>query len=195
MVFCYLRSGVSIFPEIRAIVFNNNQTWSNPVLVKSGVNFVDAFFIDNTVRWGDYTGIAFKYNPISPEVWVSGCYGSSQNLFNTNYNCFNNWIAQITDVSQNITENDISSKTDLHLFPNPVIDLFNLEFDVTTNGSVKIDVSDMTGKLVTTLFNGHLKLGRNSLTFNKSALQSGTYILSVKTDSNTLLAQKIIVKQ
>jgi len=195
VIFCYLRSGASIFPETRAIVFDNNQTWSNSILVKSGVNFVDAFQYDNTVRWGDYTGIAFKYNPTNPEVWVSGCYGSSQNLFNTNYNCFNNWIAQITDIKTNTTEYNSINNNDIKLFPNPAIDLFNLEFNVTINGNVKIDITDLTGKVLSTLFNGNLKAGKNSLTFNKNALLSGTYIITIKTSNVTLLSKKLIIEQ
>ena len=195
VIFCYLRSGASIFPETRAIVFDNNQTWSNSILVKNGVNFVDAFQYDNTVRWGDYTGIAFKYNPTNPEVWVSGCYGSSQNLFNTNYNCFNNWIAQITDIKTNTTEYNSINNNDIKLFPNPAIDLFNLEFNVTINGNVKIDITDLTGKVLSTLFNGNLKAGKNSLTFNKNALLSGTYIITIKTSNDTLLSKKLIIEQ
>lgn len=195
VIFCYLRSGASIFPETRAIVFDNNQTWSNSILVKNGVNFVDAFQYDNTVRWGDYTGIAFKYNPTNPEVWVSGCYGSSQNLFNTNYNCFNNWIAQITDIKTNTTEYNSINNNDIKLFPNPAIDLFNLEFNVTINGNVKIDITDLTGKVLSTLFNGNLKAGKNSLTFNKNALLSGTYIITIKTSNVTLLSKKLIIEQ
>ncbi len=195
LIFCYLRSGASICPETRAIVFDNNQTWSNSILVKNGVNFVDAFQYDNTVRWGDYTGIAFKYNPTNPEVWVSGCYGSSQNLFNTNYNCFNNWIAQITDIKTNTTEYNSINNNDIKLFPNPAIDLFNLEFNVTINGNVKIDITDLTGKVLSTLFNGNLKAGKNSLTFNKNALLSGTYIITIKTSNVTLLSKKLIIEQ
>jgi len=194
VIFCYLRSGASIFPETRAIVFDTNQTWSNSILVKSGVNYVDAFQFDNTVRWGDYTGIAYKYNPTNPEVWVSGCYGSSQNLFNTNFNCFNNWIGQITSGQLSITDDNLDNKIYFKLFPNPIINLFNLEFDVVNTGNIKIDITDMTGKVVTTLFNGILKSGKNSLTFNRNALSRGAYILKMNTVNDTLLTTKLIVQ-
>ena len=195
VIFCYLRSGASIFPETRAIVFDNNQSWSNSILVKAGVNYVDAFQFDNSVRWGDYSGISFKYNPMSCEVWVSGCYGSSQTLFNTNYNCFNNWIAQITDITLSTKDNSLNNKKNFVLFPNPIIDLFNIEFDVAANGNVEIDVMDMTGKVVITLFKGNLKSGRNLLTFNRNALSSGTYVLTVKTDVKNIIAKKIIIQK
>lgn len=194
VIFCYLRSGVSIFPETRAIVFDNNQTWSNSILVKSGVNYVDAFEYDNTVRWGDYTGIAFKYNPSNPEVWVSGCYGSSQTLFNTNYNCFNNWIAQITDVALSANENNSEEKYNTNVFPNPIIDLFSLAFEIPKQGFTKIYLTDLTGKVVSTLFNGNLKKGKNVLTFNRNAMASGTYFLMIESAETIVKTEKIIIQ-
>jgi hypothetical protein len=193
VIFCYLRSGTSIFPETRVVVFDNNQNWSNSVLVKNGVNYVDAFQYDNTVRWGDYTGIAFKYNPSNPEVWVSGCYGSNQTLFNTNYNCFNNWIAQITDVSLSSNDMEREINNNINLFPNPVIDLFNVEFEINQTALTKIEITDIEGKLLTTLFNGNIKSGKNLLTFNRNALSSGIYILSIKSDNASIITNKIIV--
>lgn len=193
VIFCYLRSGASIFPETRAIAFNNTQTWSNSILIKAGVNFVDAFEFDNSVRWGDYTGIAFKYNPIKPEVWVSGCYGSSGTLFNTNYNCFNNWIAQITDLTLSTTDYDNFNKN-VMLFPNPVIDLFDIEFHVSNSGYVEIEIIDLTGKILTTLFKGNIKAGKNLLTFNRNALSSGIYIITIKKDDKIMVTKKIIVE-
>jgi hypothetical protein len=194
VIFCYLRSGASIFPETRAIVFNNNQTWSNSILVKSGVNFVDAFQFDNSVRWGDYTGITYKYNQTKPEVWLSGCFGSRQNLFNTNYNCFNNWIAQITDATLNTAEDNLENKINLMVFPNPAIELYNLEFEVDIPGNVKIDLNDLNGKILNTLFNGNLMPGKNLLTFNRKAISNGTYIISIKTSDNKYISKKLIIE-
>lgn len=194
VVFCFLRSGSTIFPETRAIVFDNNQTWSNPILIKSGNNYVDAFEYDNTVRWGDYTGITYKYNPIAPEAWVSGCFGSTQNLFSTNYNCFNTWIAQINNLSLNTSEEVIESKSHPLVYPNPIVDLYNIDFDLEFSTFVNIDIQDMNGKILYTLFNGNLKKGKNLLTFNRSALANGSYLLTIRTSDKTLSTKKLLVQ-
>lgn len=194
VVFCYLRSGVSIYPEIRVVKFDNNQNWSNSTLVKSGVNFVDAFQFDNSTRWGDYTGITNRFNNSNPEVWVSGCYGSNQRLFNTNYNCFNNWIAQITDVTIGNYENVINNQHSINLFPNPVIDLFSIEFEILPSELItKVEIFDLSGKLVKVLFAGKLKAGKNLLTFNRNAISTGTYFITIKTENRILTSKKIIV--
>lgn len=191
VIFCYLRSGASIYPEIRVVQLDNNQNWSNSTLVKSGVNFVDAFQFDNSARWGDYCGIAYKFNTSNPEVWVSGCYGSNQKVFNTNYNCFNNWIAQITDVKLGIYEN-VNNNFKLSLIPNPVIDLFSLEFEIPIITTTRIEMIDVYGNLVKVLFEGKLQSGKNLLTFNRHAISKGTYFITIKTNNNILKTEKMI---
>lgn len=96
--FCWLdypKLGISnneIF--VTGNLFNDNTGFSESVIYQIDKNNgylganLDWILWSNIV--GSHTGIAFKYNPSNPEVWVSGCYGSSQTLFNTNYNCFNN---------------------------------------------------------------------------------------------------------
>jgi len=193
VVFCYLRSGVNIYPEVRAIVFDNEQKWSKSLLVKSGENYVDAFQLENTARWGDYTGIAYKYNKTRPEVWVSGGFGSNQTVFNTKYNCFNNWIGLITGIP--LSSNDDENKNDntIKLFPNPIIDLFSMEFEIPETSLITIEINDLNGVIVKTLYNGSLKSGKNMLTFNRNAISSGTYFVTVKTDYTIITTKKIVV--
>lgn len=192
VIFCYLRSGSTIYPEIRVVQFDNNQNWSNSTLVKSGVNFVDAFQFDNSARWGDYSGIAYKFNSSNPEVWVSGCYGSNQTVLNTNYNCFNNWIAQISDITLSTYENE-NNTINLSLFPNPVIDLFNVEFEIPKLATTSIEIIDVTGKLIKVLFEGNLKPGKNLLTFNRHAISIGTYFITIRTGNRILTTKRLIV--
>ncbi len=191
VVFCFLRSAANIYPETRVVLFNNNQTWSNSLLVKAGLKYVDAFQFDDMVRWGDYTGIAYKYNPTNPEVWVSGCYGSTQRLFNTNYNCFNNWIGQITNTPLN-TINTKKEEPSIQVFPNPAIDLFSLTFEMPSTNTVNIDIIDVKGSIVKNLYKGQLKLGKNALSFNRNAISNGNYFIRIESNNTQLLYQKLI---
>jgi hypothetical protein len=193
VAFCYLRSGATIFPETRSIKFNNNQTWSSSILVKAGNTFVDAFEFDNYVRWGDYSGISYRYNPNNAEVWLAGCYGVRQNLQGTGYNCFNTWIAQITDATANSVDQKKENLNNVLVWPNPSIDLVNIEFQLEQADKIQIEIIDVSGKYLKTLFNGSLKKGKNLLTFNKEVLSAGTYLLIIKTDDKTLKFEKLIV--
>jgi hypothetical protein len=158
-------------------------------VVKRGNNFVDAFAFEGFVRWGDYSGITYKKNLTTPEVWLSGCYGSTQTLFSTNYKCFETWIAQITDsdITTSVEETQYNNLNGIKVYPNPITDIFKIEFNVQDFTNVSINVYDVSGKSVVVLFNGNLKKGLNLFSFNKSALEKGIYMLSVQDSSGKKL--------
>jgi hypothetical protein len=190
---CFLNSGATLFPETRVVLFDNTQKWSNSTLLRKGDNFVDAFQFDNFVRWGDYSGICYRYNPSGPEVWVSGCYGSTQTLFNVNYNCFNAWIGQISETVLTDIDDDINKVSSLSVYPNPVIDFFTVEFDVPETSVVNIEITDLSGKNTHTLFQGTLKKGKNLLTFNKQAANRGINLVRIFSKNQPLLTTKMVV--
>jgi hypothetical protein len=192
VIFCFLNSSQKIFPEVKTVVFDGIGNWSNSAVVKSGDNFVNAFEIDNTVRWGDYTGICYKYNPTEPEVWLSGCYGSQQTLFGTKYNCFNTWIGQVKNSSLNTSIIE-TNNSQLLINPNPIIDLFTLDFDIKETSIVKIEITDINGKIIKGLFNGTIKNGNNQLSFNRNALNNGIYFINLFKNNTLLIHKKIIV--
>jgi hypothetical protein len=193
VIFCFLNSSPQKFPEVKTVIFDGEGKWSNSTLIKSGDNFVNAFEIDNYVRWGDYTGICYKYNPNEPEIWLSGCYGSQQTLFGTTYNCYNTWISQVYNGSLTARLNETYSNSLFLVNPNPVIDLFTLDFETTSTNVVKIEITDLNGKTVKCLFNGTVKDGTNQLTFNRNALHNGVYFINVYYDNLIAIHKKIII--
>lgn len=194
VVFCYLRSGATIYPETRAIMLDSNGIWSNSILIKRGDTYVDAFEVDNFVRWGDYSGITYKFNPAQPEVWISGCYGSTQTLFSTKYNCFNTWIGQIKGAILNTVEQSNESQPELTVYPNPIIDLFSIDFHVEQSTTIHIEIHDVSGMSGSTLFNGQLKKGKNLLTFNRAAFSKGVYYLTIKGQDKILASKKLFIE-
>ncbi|MFN8358829.1 MAG: T9SS type A sorting domain-containing protein [Candidatus Kapaibacterium sp.] len=194
VIICYLRSGPRIYPETRVIVFDSTKTWSNSLLVKSGTTYVDAFQYDNTARWGDYTGIAYTYNSTAPEIWVSGCYGTTQKLFTTTYNCFRTWIAQINSRTLSTDEHDLKQTPALQLFPNPMVDFCSIDFTLARPSIVRIDITDMSGSVVAPLFNGQLNQGKNMLTFNRKALSSGVYMVTITARDTVIISKKLIIE-
>lgn len=194
VVFAFLRSGPTIFPETRVIILDSNAVWSDDVLVKAGENFVDAFQQDNLVRWGDYSGIAYRYTNQKPEVWISGCYGSTQRLFNTTYKCLNTWIAQVTSAIVSGREDAVLEKPLAAVYPNPAVDLFTVRFTLNKVTKVNIQLFDISGKSQLVLFNGLLKSGDNVLTFNRNALKTGLYQLQIADGDQVLYSEKMLIK-
>ncbi len=67
-------------------------------------------------------------------------------------------------------------KEELALYPNPVYDVVNIEFNIVKQGIVTIQVVDLSGKVVSSLQSG-VKKGKNKLSIDLSHVATGTYIM------------------
>jgi hypothetical protein len=79
------------------------------------------------------------------------------------------------------------------VFPNPVRDQFSLELELPESTVMTIDLLDAGGAKARTLFHGRVKAGTNVLQFNRQALPSGIYFLSIRTEKAQLSYEKIVV--
>lgn len=185
----FLRSGTTIYPEARVIACDNNNNWSNSTLIKSGEIYVDAWN-DSITRWGDYTQICRKQNSNPPEFWLGTQYGKVVG----SYNLFDTWIAQISDVVLNTEELKIEENKNVNVFPNPVIDVFSIEFSISEECKVIIDLFDINGRLVKNFYNEKAKSGRNLFSFNKGILNRGIYFLKINSGQENIKTEKIIIE-
>lgn len=136
-------------------------------------------------RWGDYTCVQREYNASCRSVWV---YGQIGNGFD-----HQNQVLQLSECAVP-TQQPASLETSAKVFPNPVVDLFNLEFDLTERGALNIVLNDAGGKMVRQLYNGRGKTGKNVLTFNRYALPAGTYFVQIFNDNKLVSNEKIVVQ-
>lgn len=88
-------------------------------------------------------------------------------------------------------------KIDNRVYPNPISPMEMMYVDIEIDEAVFINaiVYDMSGREVKNLFSDYVKPGKHQLGFNKHALPSGQYILHVKSESNILINEKIIVQR
>ncbi|MEX2597908.1 MAG: T9SS type A sorting domain-containing protein [Salibacteraceae bacterium] len=85
----YLSVASNTFPEMRVVNCDNNMNWSESVLLRSGLGYIDTWINSGSERWGDYSTMQRKHNAQSPTVWASGCYGASNNRWRS-------WVSEIT---------------------------------------------------------------------------------------------------
>ena len=86
--------------------------------------------------------------------------------------------------------------TGFHLFPNPAVDHFNLEFYLKKSAEIRIDIIDSSGLFQKTIYANTLQRGNHQIMLNlkNSALVSGIYFCKIKAgDTNTAL--KFVVEQ
>jgi hypothetical protein len=189
VIISFSRSGPSIYPEIRVINCDDNMIWSNSTLVKGGDSYVSySWNPATTERWGDYSGISRKQNENPPRVWVSGDYGNAQNYWRQ-------WIAEIYNNSATAIQENHASLANAKIYPNPIVSTYRVEFELTQEEIIQIQIFNVNGQLIKELFNGRSQKGANEFTFNKANLNAGVYFLNIKSGTKIIKNEKIIVSE
>ena len=186
----FLRSSPSMYPQVRVVTCDNNMQWSSSTVVKTGETFVNTF--SDIVRWGDYTGISRRHNSGVPRIWLSGHYGANIAALNLG-NRWKTWIAEIYGSNPVGVRDEMEAPSSVEIFPNPTYDLINIRFTTESTDKVTIEILDLNGKVLRTLFSDALKNGENNLTFNKGALSPGTYLVRIAAPTKVLKNEKIII--
>jgi hypothetical protein len=184
VIIAFNRSGSSLNPETRVVAVDGAGTWSNSVQVKAGATYIYYnWYSGATERWGDYTGICRKRN--EQACWMSGMYANVSQYWGQ-------WIAKIGG-QYNGVQNVNADATNAKVYPNPVVDNYNVEFDLAEKGQIFINITDMQGKVVKELYKGGAQQGKNIFSFDKANLPNGTYLLNIYNNSNTIKNERIVI--
>lgn len=79
-------------------------------------------------------------------------------------------------------------------FPNPFNPATLIRFDLAKAGSVKLNVYDITGRLVENLINTNYVAGKYDISFDGSKLASGIYFYKLETPSYTGIRKMVLIK-
>lgn len=88
--------------------------------------------------------------------------------------------------------NEVSSHN-FEIFPNPSNGIFTINNEQLTNSNYQLTISDLTGKII---FNSKYQNFNNStidLTSDRSPLQKGIYMLTIKTETD-IYTKKLIIQ-
>lgn len=78
-------------------------------------------------------------------------------------------------------------------YPNPVVDLTNINFNIQKPGTVILDVTNLTGQKIISMEKTNLTAGTYRFTIDGSQLAPGIYFYTVKFN-NELITNKMIVE-
>ena len=198
-VITFVRSDTTILPEVGVVSVDSNWTWAPWQTVKTGDTVVDILhapqYPTSPERWGDYSGMARKFNSSIPEAWLAASYAANTAQRTASYST---WIAQIktneVPPAPLGLNNNTKALPNAKIYPNPAQHEFTLEFKNEKSGNVNISLFDITGKLVTVLFEDYLRESLNRLTFNKQMLLPGTYVVLVKRNGNIIQKEKLQIQ-
>lgn len=79
-------------------------------------------------------------------------------------------------------------------YPNPFNPKTTIKFSMPERGSVKLNVYDLSGKLVAKLVDNVYEKGNHKIVFNAEGLASGVYFYKIVTDKNVVTKKMVLVK-
>jgi Secretion system C-terminal sorting domain len=174
----------TLFPSTAAIFVDRNRNYSSPTIIKTGLTSIN-MLQDTLERWGDYTGIQRKYNELGI-FWLNGSFGTNSNN--------NTWIGKIKSMDPRL---GIDTKTNnisgTMVYPNPVKQFAEVEFDLKSSTWLTFDITDMQGKLVSHLLRDKAKAGINRFSISTNDLENGIYFIQISQDDKVLISKKILV--
>lgn len=130
------------------------------------------------------------------EVWlkVFDRHGNKSELWLSPVFAVGNWVGG-EGTSVDPIENELPVTLTLHAnFPNPFNPSTTIPFDLPQNGYVRLQVFDITGKLVATLIDAEYPAGQHNALFNAQGLSSGVYLSRLTFFGSTLTRKMMILK-
>jgi D-alanyl-D-alanine carboxypeptidase len=108
--------------------------------------------------------------------------------------CDRSWF--ITEKSPAINEERNALGTDkLRIYPNPFRDRTTIAYDITQTGAVRLQLFDVNGKLVSSLFNGKLEKGTKRQTnIEAGKLAAGIYTIRLQTAAGVKQQQVVLTR-
>jgi len=88
---------------------------------------------------------------------------------------------------------EMPAYSDLNIYPNPVNDILNVEFNLTRSSNVELKVYDLLGKVVYEDLEGYNQSGVKNYSLRLGDLHSGIYLLKLNVDGQTYV-KKITVR-
>lgn len=92
-------------------------------------------------------------------------------------------------------ETEVPSRMALHQnYPNPFNPTTSIRYELPESAEIRLNVYDITGRLVATLVDGHQNAGMHEVRFDASDLSSGLYIYQLRSDAGTFSRIFTLVK-
>lgn len=93
------------------------------------------------------------------------------------------------------TDESLSIPTDLKVYPNPGRDRINCSFRLSKTGNIRIDVLDVTGKVVASLTEGMMNAGVHTHTWIPGNVPAGMYLIRIQSDAGECQTVRVQVAE
>lgn len=91
-------------------------------------------------------------------------------------------------------ENVVNQFGILSVNPNPFNQLATIHYEVQTSGTIALDICNVSGRSVRSIYNGHKTAGRHDIILNAADLPAGLYYIRLDAGRNTSLKKVMLIK-
>jgi hypothetical protein len=95
-----------------------------------------------------------------------------------------NWDPQNAVYALSVNENALAVDR-VNVYPNPASGSTSVDFNLTSDEKVKIEVIDLSGRTIMEVQNGNLNSGQQHITFDASALPTGAYFVRISVPASS----------
>jgi len=108
----------------------------------------------------------------------------------------NEMLANLPTMSTSIDDNIyfIDNFNIVQLYPNPFNPVLHINFDIAWSGVIQVDILNISGFHIETIYSGFLQSGSHELRWNAESIPSGMYLVSLKFSDKSLTEKVILLK-
>ena len=79
-------------------------------------------------------------------------------------------------------------------YPNPFNPITQLNLNIPVSSDVEINIYDIKGNMIESLYNDYIQSGEHTLEWNASHQSSGIYFIKIKYQDSAILKKVILIK-
>ena len=169
-----------------------NATGSLRVTYPTGVGY--QYSRDNTGIWQsgtDFTGLAAGSNPSIKVKNTDGCISAATNCSSADPSCLSSTTLRASIPTENIT----TSQTTVKAYPNPFSDKVKFELTSPVAGNGNLEVYNMMGQKVKTIYQGFISTGTQTFELNLPARQIASLVYVLRIGDKKITGKLLQINQ
>ncbi len=138
--------------------------------------------------------LGFFSGNINPETIESSTNHLTLQFYSDGATTEPGWQAVYNAVNPTTTEENSLTKPELNIWPNPFIDVLNISFSLAVSSDVVLEIYDIRGNWGFEKNFRQIPAGKNILRLNPINIQSGTFLLILKSDG-VVFGKRVVIKK
>jgi len=149
---------------------------------------------DNGANWqtnSDFTGLAAGSNPSIIVKNADGCISAATSCSSADPTCLSPVTSKVSVTTENIT----ASQTTVKAYPNPFSDKVRFELTSSVAGNGNLEVYNMMGQRVKTIYKGFISSGTQTFELNLPTRQIASLIYVLRIGDKKISGKLLQINQ